>query len=310
MLSCEMEKMCELYRDDRIQVDENSAELTLLRLLGENRPEEAAALFKDQCQFGGKTVVDAPHGRFEGKECIEAFCQAWLDSFQAQGCELYPFSQTQSGGRSVTELIASFSIKAGGKLEIPMIAVGDLRSGGLLDGFRLYFHFKYAPGFSAYRRPVFPPRHQEANDSHLLTGSVKAYLDALHHFPHADVEAIMATIGPKIAFGGYAPTDTHPLVTDRGALESEYRKMAAYIPERVQIRFETLIDDGVTCVIEWVNIISQKGLEYGRIPQSGIASYVRDREGTLQAIRICDHAGYERDIDWDAVRSASLNGKG
>ena len=65
------------------------------------------------------------------------------------------------------------------------------------------------------------------------------------------------------------------------------------------MRYETLIDDGVTGVIEWVHVISDRGREeLGRIAMSGIAAYMRGEDGRLISIRISDYAWMEKDIDW------------
>ena len=75
--------------------------------------------------------------------------------------------------------------------------------------------------------------------------------------------------------------------------------MASDIPEKVGMRYETLIDDGVTGVIEWVHVISDRGREeLGRIAMSGIAAYMRGEDGRLISIRISDYAWMEKEIDW------------
>ena len=75
--------------------------------------------------------------------------------------------------------------------------------------------------------------------------------------------------------------------------------MASYIPSKVGMRYETLIDDGITGVIEWVHVISDRGREEaGRIAMSGIAAYMRGEDGRLISIRISDYAWMEKEIDW------------
>ena len=75
--------------------------------------------------------------------------------------------------------------------------------------------------------------------------------------------------------------------------------MKTYIPSCVGMRYERITDDNVTCVIEWVHIVSEKGQkELARISLSGISAYERGEDGLLCAIRICDYANYERTIDW------------
>ena len=68
------------------------------------------------------------------------------------------------------------------------------------------------------------------------------------------------------------------------------------------MRYETLIDDGQNCVIEWVHVISRAGREErGRIAMSGIAAYERGEDGLLCSIRISDYAGMEGTIDWEQL---------
>ena len=66
------------------------------------------------------------------------------------------------------------------------------------------------------------------------------------------------------------------------------------------MRYETLIDDGVTGVIEWVHVVTDKGHgELGRIAMSGIAAYMRGEDGRLISIRISDYAWMEKEIRWE-----------
>ncbi|MBR2777459.1 MAG: hypothetical protein IKD75_10250 [Prevotella sp.] len=74
-----------------------------------------------------------------------------------------------------------------------------------------------------------------------------------------------------------------------GAMRAYYEAM----------RYETIIDDGKTCVIEWCHIISKQGQkERNRIAMSGCSAYTRNDEGYLCSVRISDYAGHEGEIDW------------
>ena len=65
------------------------------------------------------------------------------------------------------------------------------------------------------------------------------------------------------------------------------------------MRYETIIDDGVNCTIEWQHVVSRAGREeLSRIAIAGISTYERGKSGKLCSIRICDYAGYEKTIDW------------
>ena len=67
----------------------------------------------------------------------------------------------------------------------------------------------------------------------------------------------------------------------------------------VGMRYETIIDDGKTCVIEWCYIVSkQRQQERNRIAMSGCSAYTRNDEGYLCSVRISDYAGHEGEIDW------------
>ena len=86
---------------------------------------------------------------------------------------------------------------------------------------------------------------------------------------------------------------------DRETLTRIYTDMSGHIPRWVGMRYETLIDNGITAVIEWQHIVTDLGVkEAGRVCMSGISAYTRGQDGRLCSIRICDYAGFERTIDW------------
>ena len=104
-------------------------------------------------------------------------------------------------------------------------------------------------------------------------------------------------------FGGYEPwgAEVTPNHT-REELFKTYTNMSTYIPRCVGMRYETLIDDGRTCVIEWVHVVSRAGQEeLGRIAMSGIAAYERNADGLICSIRISDYAFAEKTIDWSKL---------
>ncbi|MGI6173646.1 MAG: nuclear transport factor 2 family protein [Christensenellales bacterium] len=92
----------------------------------------------------------------------------------------------------------------------------------------------------------------------LLTGAVREYYEGLHRAPRTDVERILACMSDDCIFGGYEPDDeAHAPATTKEEIRAKYERMAQYIPCCVAMRYETLTDDGRTCVIEWVHIISK-----------------------------------------------------
>lgn len=285
-------------------MEENSPEIRLMRYLCAGQAEEACALFGTQKQFGGLPAIDTPYGRFEGAEEIRAYAEGFLKRFDASSAQTEPVCQTRSGGRSVTEMNISFTVD-GMIDEVPMFAVGDLREGGKLDEVRIYCNFTRVPGLTPYRKPIFRSAHLEMGDPNLLTGAFREYYEALHHVPRLDVERIIASMGDHCLFGGYEPVTGEedetgePVPESREELTRIYTDMSMHIPRWVGMRYETLIDNGITAVIEWQHIVTDAGVaEAGRVCMSGISAYTRGEDGRLCSIRICDYAGFERTIDW------------
>ena len=288
-------QMCQGIPTD---IHSDSPELVLMRYLCEGKAADAAALFGAEKQFGGLPVVDAPYGRFEGAGQIADFAARWLERFGASWASVEPILQTRSGGRSATELNVNFLVD-GEIRQVPMMVIGDLRARNRLDEVRIYCHATQVPGLTPYRKPIFHSAHLEMGDPGLLTGAVREYYDALHHAGGVQVDRILASMGEGCLFGGYEPVGAEPHPNDRQTLRKIYEHMATYIPMWVGMRYETLIDDGVTCVIEWVHIVSDRGVSEGsRVCLSGVAAYSRGEDGLLRSIRICDYAGFERQIDW------------
>jgi hypothetical protein len=293
-------RLIDMYATSKRVIQANSPELRFINAVCNGMPEQAVSLFREQKLFGGiPPVVDAPHGRFEGLDAIHHFAETWLQVFHAKSSFVTPVIQTRANGRSVTELVVNFVVD--GEIEqVPMFVIGDLRTADSVDEIRIYCHFSYVPGLTAYRRPLFQSAHLEMGDPGLLTGAIREYYEALHHVPNADVDRIMNALGERCKFGGYEPwgEESHDVV-GKEEIRSKYERMSTYIPRCVGMRYETVIDDGVTCVIEWVHIVSEAGQkELGRVCLSGVAAYERGEDGLLCAIRISDYAGYERTIDW------------
>ncbi|MBO4406510.1 MAG: hypothetical protein J5849_02315 [Clostridia bacterium] len=293
-------KLASLYAGPEHPILESSPELRLMRAVCRGDAAEALGLFREKKLFGGlPSAVDAPYGRFEGLAGIRSFAEGWLAAFHAESASVVPVVQTRANGRAVTEMEVHFVTEEGID-QVPMFVVGDLRTADSLDEVRIYCHHTFVPGLQAYRKPIFPSAHLEMGDPGLLTGAVREYYEALHHVPAVDVDRILGAMGEGCRFGGYEPPkpDRAPAVT-REALRKEYEHMKSYIPRCVGMRYETIVDDGRTCVIEWVHIVSRAGQEErNRIALSGIAAYERGEDGLLTAIRISDYAGYENTIDW------------
>ncbi len=292
--------LAKLYSGSHRPVLETSPELKFMHAICGQDYEAALGLFEEKKLFGNvPSAVDAPYGRFEGLGGIRRFAEGWFSAFKAQQAFVTPIIQTRANGRSVTEMVINF-VTDGEIGQVPMFVVGDLRTQDTLDEVRLYCHHTFVPGLQAYRKPIFHSAHLEMGDPGLLTGAVREYYEALHHVPCVDVERILACMSPNCTFGGYEPADTHHAIAETPeGLRRKFEQMAEYIPRCVGMRYETIIDDGKTCVIEWVHIVSKAGQEErARIAISGISAYERGNDGLLCAIRISDYAGYERTIDW------------
>ena len=299
----EIRKMAELhalYPEPQAGIRYDSPEFLMLIHIAEGCPDKALDLFPEKRQFSDQPpVVDAPWGRFEGRERIRDFAEGFISRFEASALSVLPKFQTRAGGRSVTEVVLNFEVD-GMIDQVPMFVVADLGSRGSLEEVRLYTHASFVPHLTPYRKPLFTPAHLEMGDPGLMTGAVREYYTALHHVPRVDVDRIVRCMHPDCVFGGYALY--HGQEPEKGleAMRRVYTRMATYIPEKVGMRYETLIDDGVTGVIEWVHVISDLGRkDLGRIAMSGIAAYMRGDDGRLISIRISDYAGMEKQIDWD-----------
>ena len=288
-----------LYPEPQKGIMYESPELLLVQYISEKKTDKAAALFPRKRQFSDALpVVDTPYGRFEGKEQIRDFMEGFVPRFEAESLSITPKFQTRSGGRSVTEMVLNFVVDDMIN-QVPMFVVADLGSMGTLEEVRMYCHSSFVPHLTPYRKPLFTPAHLEMGDPGLLTGAVREYYTALHHVPQVDVERILRCMHPDCIFGGYGLYQGQEPEKGSEAMRRVYTGMSSYIPSKVAMRYETLIDDGITGVIEWVHVISDKGREeLGRIAMSGIAAYMRGEDGRLISIRISDYAWMEKEIDW------------
>ena len=278
-----------------------SPEVLFMQAVCAGDADGAVALFRENKLFGGvKSAVDAPYGRFEGLEGIRQFAEGFVARFDAQAAHLVPVIQTTAGGRSVLEVVINFEVD-GEINQVPMFIVGDFRTAELLDEVRLYCHFSFVPRLQAYRKPLFTPAHLEAGDYDLLTGAVREYYAGLHHCPSVDVDRIMNCMSEDCVFGGYARWENvGEAAKTPETVRKAYEFMKTYIPRCVGMRFETIIDNGVTCVIEWAHVCSRAGQEErNRVAMSGIAAYERNKDGLLCSIRISDYAGSEDTIEWE-----------
>lgn len=292
-----------LYLKTNHPINEDFAELKLMRAAVAGDAAAAASFFHETKLFSSDLcVIDTPYKRYEGLSGVRAFAEEFLSVFHAQSATVIPVIQTRANGRSVTELQVDFEVD-GEINQVPFFVVGDLRTQDDLDEVRIYTHATFIPDCQAYRKPLFKSSHMEMGEPGVLTGAVREYYEALHALPKVDVERIIACMADDCVFGGFNPNDSAdaPQAT-REEMRAIYEGMATYIPRCVGMRYETVIDDGRNCVIEWVHVVSREGREErGRIAMSGISSYERNSEGYLCSIRISDYAYMEPTIDWSKV---------
>ncbi len=281
----------------------DAPEVRMMERLCAGDAEGVCALFSRTKQFGDALcAVDTPYGRFEGLSEIRRFASEWNARFGAERSSPLPCIQTIGGGRAALEVSVSF-VRGGAVDQVPMFVIADYRAPDKLDEVRIYVPYGMIPGHTPYRKPMFPAERLSPGDPALLTGAVREYYEALHTYPAADVERILNAMSDDIVLGGYQYYDPAAHVPD-GELPKErvrraFEKMRGYIPSGVAMRYETVIDDGRTAVLEWVHIVSQRGRkEFGRIAMSGIAAYERGDDGHLCSVRILDYAWKEPEIDW------------
>lgn len=293
--------LAQLYGDVHHPINAKSPEFQFMSAVCSGQYDLAVSFFRERKMFLDEPcAVDAPYDRFEGLSGIRTFAETFLSTFHAESATLEPIFQTIANGRVALETVVNFVVD--GEIEqVPMFVIGDYRTPALLEEVRIYTHFSFVPGLTPYRKPMFKSAHLEMGDPGLLTGAVRAYYEALHHAPYCDPEAIHRSFAPDCCVGGYEPWGT-PLKTREELAEESVsfaHMLSGYIPACVGMRYETIIDDGRTCVIEWVHIVSEQGQrERNRVCLSGIAAYERNDEGYLCSVRISDYAGHEHEIDW------------
>lgn len=290
-----------LYADMIKDIKEDSPDLVFARALAAGKTDEVLSMFREKKLFWDEPpVIDTPYKRFEGLEGIKEFSEGFLKRFNATEATIDPVFQTIGGGRVALEVVINFVVD-GEIEEVPMFIVVDLRTPKLLDEVRMYTHFSFVPGLTPYRKPIFKPAHYEMGDPGLLTGAMRCYYEALHHAPYCSAERIHKSFAKECIVGGYEPWGA--TIKSKEEMSEDAHNfgtfLSTYIPACVGMRYETIIDDGRTCVIEWVHIVSKQGQsERNRVAMSAVSAYTRNEEGYLCAVRISDYAGHEAEIDW------------
>ena len=295
---CNLER---LYHDMDRTIRDDTPDIFFVNALCAGNTKEVVGLFREKKMFWDELpAVDTPYGRFEGLDGIKKFADGFVARFNAESVTFTPVFQTIGGGRIALEGVFKFVVE-GAIEEVPFFVIADLRTPKLLEEIRMYTHYSFVPDLTPYRKPIFKPAHYEMGDPGLLTGAMRAYYEALHHAPYCDPDKIHAAFADDCIIGGYDPWGT-PIPSKEEMSRNAHRfgyGLAAYIPACVGMRYETIIDDGTTCVIEWCHIVSKQGQEErNRIAMSGCSAYQRNEDGYLCSVRISDYAGHEGEIDW------------
>lgn len=283
----------------------DSPEIRFLCALASGNAEEALALFEENKQFGGLSAVDSPHGRYEGLSDIKNFVDTWYTWFHAESGEVEPVNQIQSGCRSALEFVFIFNMKDGSTKEIPMACVADLRDGGSrIDELRTYMNPALVEGYPIYRPPIFPEERTFELRHRMLSGVMPFYFKTVHelgmsHIPetltHTEPIKMGASYGEDPYFEGMFDE-----LNSQVALPADVEAPKYNLQDFVQLRMETIIDDGRICCVEWEQLITKRGREERyRLSEPGISFYERAADGWLKSIRIIDYANTERRIDWD-----------
>ncbi|MDO5442250.1 MAG: nuclear transport factor 2 family protein [Bacteroidia bacterium] len=290
-----------LYADMPQDIRTDTPDMAFVNALCENDADAVVGLFREKKMFWDELpAVDTPYERFEGLDGIRSFAEGFLARFNAESVSFTPVFQTIGGGRIALEGVFKFVVDAAIN-EVPFFVVVDMRTPKLLEEVRMYTNFTYVPGLTPYRKPIFKPAHYEMGDPGLLTGAMRAYYEALHHAPYCDPDKIHAAFADECIIGGYEAPGARILSKEEMSKQAHTfgYGLATYIPACVGMRYETIIDDGVTCVIEWCHVVSKQGQqERNRIAMSGCSAYTRNEDGYICSVRICDYAGHEGEIDW------------
>ncbi len=212
---------------------------------------------------------------------------------------------TIAGGRAVSEVEIHFRAADGSERRVPMAVFGDVAPGGRLEGMRIYFFYQWMPGASAYRKPIFPASDMAPAPFHLLTGVIRRYYEQLHNPDSAAALASFVDMAANdVQYGGYRPQELEPIIIGKVGFAGAYEGLSKRLPAKKYIRFETITDDGVNCLVEWTSIVRLEAALEGIFSQGGMAAYERAADGSLQSVRICDNVGMEADIDLSTLSLA------
>ena len=152
---------------------------------------------------------------------------------------------------------------------------------------------------------IFPPKGDFSTRHEMLTGSVREYLVGLHDPNVPFAEKSDRIFADTLVFGGYGEKEIDERLKpkSRDDVKADFADINKTLSQYVNIRIETIIDDGKICCIEWEQIVTKAGREEkNRLSEAGVSFYERGEDGRICSIRIIDYAYCEHLIDWSRAR--------
>jgi SnoaL-like domain len=226
--------------------------------------------------FAGEPELHSPlRGRVKGARAFAAFLSetsSWLRHNQVSIEDVEHVITERDG---FEEVVLHFD-GDGGRMELPLAIVGDLRPDRRINELRLYFSNWALTGRHVNRPPLLQPDPQLRESD--VVGEYQRALAA------GDAEAIVKTFEAD----GYArePAGGDYVHEGPAGLRSFYRQLFSN-DGGIPLEHCATIDDGRACALEY-NVVRWGKTELP--PQAGIAVYVRGHGGKLAAARIYDDA--------------------
>ncbi len=224
---------------------------------------------------GEPELFDPVRGRIKGTRAFEAYVaelRAWL---LQHAVTIEPVDHVVLERRGFEELALQLDGEAG-RVDLPFAIVADRTENGRIAELRLY----YSSWPTAGRHAIRPPLLQR--DPALRERDVVA--EHQRALAAGDVDAIVATFETD----GYVREPAGGRYTHRGreGLRAFYELMCSN-GGGIPLEGCAITDDGRACALEY-NLVRWGSTD--RVPQAGVAVYVRGASGKLAAARIYDDA--------------------
>jgi hypothetical protein len=242
-------------------------ELELLAALFAADADRSAAL------FAGAPEIDPPHAeKVTTRDGLDALAEGWPAAFGlAPGAHVQPRVRHTAERRAVSETLVEID-GPHGRVTLPIAVMGETDGDGRLESARIYYAERWVTGDPGLRESPWPRQEHEKLASPDDVSDVNAeYLRAVTAW---DSEAIMKVFGSP-AYVEFGPVR----IDDRDRIRALYEH---FFGEEVKLIFTTIMDDGRSCVVEWMT--------GGPEPRAaGITAYNRDDTGRLSSIHMYDN---------------------